>query len=104
MSRGTTDHQSPSLLTEAQAAERLGVSRHYLRRSRTRTRPVGQAEGPPYIRAGRMIRYAVSDLDTWAKQNRCVVMADNRGDTGAPELDLPVGDGRAREKNLGVPE
>lgn len=56
-------------LTEIEAADYLRVSRSFLRQSRMNGNRIGHAPGPKYIRAGRMIRYAVRDLDAWLEQH-----------------------------------
>jgi excisionase family DNA binding protein len=61
------------LLTEAQAAEYLGVSRGFLRKSRMDGHRSAHAEAPPYIKTGRMIRYCVDDLDAWIERHRQLV-------------------------------
>lgn len=55
-----------SLLTEKDAAQFLNVSRVTLARSRC----YGKPEGPPYIRMGRTIRYAVDDLQRFVEDRR----------------------------------
>lgn len=59
------------LLTEAQAARYLGVSRQLLRKSRMDGARKGHALPPPWVRNGRMIRYDILDLDAWIKDHRC---------------------------------
>lgn len=59
------------LLKEAEAARYLNVSCQFLRNSRMNGRVKGRAEPPPYIRAGRMIRYCIEDLDAWIERHRC---------------------------------
>lgn len=56
----------PAALTELQAAERISLSRAYLRQLRR----VGG--GPIYVRIGRAIRYLPSDLDAWLTCHRVV--------------------------------
>ena len=57
-------------ISEAEAAQYIGMSRPYLRLSRCYgTRGRGKP-GPPFIRIGRAIRYDVRDLDTWLAQHR----------------------------------
>ena len=51
------------LLTEIQAADLLRMS------SRTLQAWRGQGVGPPFIRAGRAIRYRRSDVMSWATEN-----------------------------------
>ena len=60
----------PRLLTEEQAATYLGVSRPFLRKSRIDGNRVNHADAPPFIRAGRMIRYSVDDLNAWIVAHR----------------------------------
>ncbi len=50
---------NPTLLTTAQAATHLGLSRHYLNESRA------AGTGPAYVKLGRMVRYRHADLDAW---------------------------------------
>ena len=56
---------SHGALTEAEAAAYLRVSRSFLRQGRMNGRRAGHAPPPPYVKAGRMVRYRVSDLDFW---------------------------------------
>lgn len=49
------------LLTRSEAAEYLRVSRWYL--------DTAGAEGPPYMRIGRLIRYRRADIDHWLALN-----------------------------------
>jgi predicted DNA-binding transcriptional regulator AlpA len=58
------------LLTEAEAAQYLGVSRQFLRKSRMDGKREGHADAPPWVQAGRMIRYAIDDLDEWIEAHR----------------------------------
>jgi predicted DNA-binding transcriptional regulator AlpA len=51
--------QSRDVLTEAEVASWLGISRDALRGRRRR------GTGPPYIRFGRTIRYPREDLERW---------------------------------------
>jgi hypothetical protein len=61
-------------LSEAQAAQYLGVSRSFLRQDRM-TGPLAKGEGPPYVRIGRRkgIRYLVDDLDAYLQLRRVAV-------------------------------
>ena len=52
------------ILNEADTARYIGMSRIWLRISRMR------GTGPAYIRIGRAIRYAVSDLDMFLETHR----------------------------------
>ena len=49
---------TPRALHEAESAKYIGMSRAFLRAAR-----LGRCDGPPYIRAGRAVRYLISDLD-----------------------------------------
>lgn len=51
----------PALLTEAQAAEFLGLSPSSLEKLRRKSR------GPVARRIGRLVRYRQADLDEWAR-------------------------------------
>jgi predicted DNA-binding transcriptional regulator AlpA len=64
MSEQTSLQLSPQTLNEKDAARYLGMSRIWLSQSRMR------GTGPEYIRLGRTIRYAVSDLDLYLKSHR----------------------------------
>ena len=50
---------SENLLTEEEAAERIGRTRHWLRRKRL------NVEGPAFIPVGVKIHYDLGDLDAW---------------------------------------
>jgi len=58
------------LLTEPEAASYLGVSRQFLRKSRIDGNRVNHADAPPFIRAGRMIRYDIHDLESWISAHK----------------------------------
>ena len=60
----------PRLITEEKAAIYLGVSRQFLRKSRIDGNRANHADAPPFVRAGRMIRYSVDDLDAWIAAHR----------------------------------
>ncbi len=61
------------LLTEREAAERLGMSPRYMEARRQR---VG---GPPFIRiSSRAIRYRTDDLDEWIASRRATSTAEYR--------------------------
>ena len=60
-------------LSEAAAARYLGMSRVWLRKSRTQ-RFRGAMDAPAYIRSGaRRVAYRREDLDTWQRLHREVV-------------------------------
>ena len=52
------------ILTEADTAQYIGMSRVWLRQARQHKR------GPIYIKIGRTIRYAVPDLDKFLETHR----------------------------------
>ena len=58
------------ILTEAEAAAYLQLSRGYLRQTRMTTPPEGLSSGPPWIRLGRRVRYLKEDLDQWVRASR----------------------------------
>ncbi|MBB2164685.1 helix-turn-helix domain-containing protein [Gluconacetobacter sp. 1b LMG 1731] len=55
------------MLTEAEAAERLGVCRAFLQRLRLgKIPPSNNPPGaPPHIRLGNMVKYRPADIDAW---------------------------------------
>lgn len=59
-------------LTEAHAAEYIGMSRSFLRQSRMNGNREGRTPAPPFIKLhpGRSIRYLKDDLDSWLEQFR----------------------------------
>ena len=67
MSPSTTE---PRLLTEREAASYLNVSSAFLRKSRSDGPRAGHAPAPPHIKVGRMVRYALTDLDHWIEIHR----------------------------------
>jgi predicted DNA-binding transcriptional regulator AlpA len=67
------------LLTEIQAADLLRMS------SRTLQSWRGKGVGPPFIRAGRAIRYRRSDVLSWATENTVKPKPPPATDDVAPE-------------------
>ncbi len=61
-------------LTEAEAADYLGVSRSTLRVGRMHGPRQGHMPIPPFVRLGRSIRYLKDDLDRWLEGNRAAAM------------------------------
>lgn len=59
-------------LAEGDAAVYIGLSASFLRAAR-----VGRCQGPPYLRAGRAVRYLREDLDAWLESRR---VGTQRGD------------------------
>lgn len=64
--RQDLSHITPAVLPEAEAARYIGMSTHYLRQSRH----LGNESAPPYVKAGRSVRYLLRDLDAWLNSNR----------------------------------
>ena len=60
----------PNLLSEADTARYIGMSRAFLRKSRTDGTRRDHTPGPPYIRIGRTIRYDLEDLNQWIAAHR----------------------------------
>ena len=56
----TTSPQVPEMLTVAEAAEQLRVSKSFLNRLRV------QGGGPQFIKLGRRVLYDARDLGVWA--------------------------------------
>ena len=75
------EHIVKAAVTEKEAAIYIGMSVPYLRASRCHSNRHGHGHGhghapaPPYIKAGRSIRYLISDLDHWLQQNRVELSA-----------------------------
>ena len=62
------------MLTEQQAAEYIGMSRSFLRKSRMDGNRANRTPGPPFIRVtARAIRYDIRALDAWIEANRCEI-------------------------------
>ncbi len=65
------DELQPRLVTEADAAKYIGMSRDFLRKSRCEGNLKGRTPAPPFIRTGaRAVRYDLRDLDAWIDENR----------------------------------
>ena len=62
------------LVTEAEAAKYISISRSFLRKSRMDGNRLNHTPAPPFIRVtNRAIRYDIRDLDSWIESNRCEV-------------------------------
>ena len=61
---------SRDLMTEADAAQYIGMSPAFLRMDRLRGHVGGRTPGPPYLKLGRSVRYQRSDLDSWLDTRR----------------------------------
>lgn len=57
-------------LSDAEAAEYIGMSVAYLRKSRVSGNVGNRTPGPAYHRMGRVVRYLRSDLDLWVSTHR----------------------------------
>ncbi len=81
------------LLTEREAARYLGLSRSFLAQSRMDGNREGHTPGPPYVRLGRAIRYALQDLDRWIAIHREVPTSSGQSDNaiGVPHYDASEG-------------
>lgn len=60
----------PQLVDEKTAAFIIGMSRSFLAKARMTGNLAGHAGAPPWIKAGRSVRYAIADLDAWIARNR----------------------------------
>ena len=73
-------------LTEAEAAQYIGMSAAWLKKSRTK-RFRGVIDAPPFIRAGaKRVVYRVEDLDAWQERHLEYVGPSN-GEQSANDLD-----------------
>lgn len=68
------------LLTESEASLYLNVSRQFLRKGRMDGIRPNHAERPPFIKSGRMIRYAIADLEDWIERHRLDNLSERRHD------------------------
>ena len=63
--------RAPRVLREREAAAYIGMSAAFLRAAR-----LGRGTpGPPFVRIGRSVRYAVADLDAWLATKRVTAPA-----------------------------
>ena len=58
-----------NLLKEKDAAQHIGMSVSYLQHARCYGVTGGGGSGPVHIKLGRSVRYRVSDLERWIKEN-----------------------------------
>jgi hypothetical protein len=85
----------PTALTEAEAAEFIGMSAAWLKKSRTK-RFRGVIDAPPFVRAGvKRVVYRVEDLEAWQERHLEHVGPGGRDGTGralviADEPDLAL--------------
>lgn len=86
LSPGTPTIVTPSLvLTEAEAAQFIGMSSAWLKKSRTkRFRSV--IDAPPFIRAGvKRVVYRINDLEAWQERHLEHVGPDCTGDAAGAQ-------------------
>jgi len=57
-------------LSEAEAAEYIGMSRSFLRHARMDGERFNRPPGPPFTKIGRKILYLKDDLDRWLEEHR----------------------------------
>ena len=57
-------------LSEAEAADYIGMSRSFLRQARMDGKRVNRTPGPPFTKIGRKVLYLKDDLDTWLEAHR----------------------------------
>jgi len=58
------------LVSEAEAARLIGMSRQFLRKSRTNGLLTNHTAGPPFVKIGRAVRYDLTDLEKWIDAHR----------------------------------
>ena len=61
------DGNTPLLIKEKEAAECLGVSLSYLRKSRCEGTRKRRTPAPPFVRIDDSIYYRLADLDAWVE-------------------------------------
>ena len=83
-----TSTKPSTALTEAEAAQFIGMSAAWLKKSRTR-RFRGVIDAPPFIRAGvKRVVYRIEDLEAWQERHLEHVgpsLTDASGDRLAPD-------------------
>ena len=62
-----------NLVSEKEAARYIGMSVHFLRKSRMEGRRKNRTPGPPFIKIGKSIRYSLRDLDAWLLEHRVAI-------------------------------
>lgn len=58
------------ILTEAEAAKYIGMSRSFLSQDRMNGYREGRTQGPDFFKLGKSIRYHRDDLDSWLMKHR----------------------------------
>ena len=64
--------ENKNILSEAEAAEYIGMSRCFLTQCRRDGQLRGKAKNPPYIKISNRARYLVSDLNAWLEENKVI--------------------------------
>ena len=57
-------------LSEAEAADYIGMSRSFLRQARMDGKRLNRTPGPPFTKIGRKVLYLRDDLDAWLEAHR----------------------------------
>ena len=57
-------------LSEAEAADYIGMSRSFLRQARMDGKRINRTPGPPFTKIGRKVLYLKDDVDRWLEQHR----------------------------------
>ena len=57
-------------LSEAEAANYIGMSRSFLRQARMDGKRPNRTPGPPFTKIGRKVLYLKDDLDAWLEKHR----------------------------------
>ena len=57
-------------LSEAEAADYVGMSRSFLRQARMDGKRLNRTPGPPFLKIGRKVLYLADDLDDWLLEHR----------------------------------
>jgi len=67
---GSATPMGRRLLTEKEAAEYIGVSVSFLRKSRCSGTLPGHTVAPRFVKSARMVRYDLEDLNNWIDKNK----------------------------------
>lgn len=77
--------EKPELLDEGPTAEYIGMSVAFLRKGRCVGIVGNRTPPPPYLKIGRKVKYARTDLDRWLAERRVDPVARKNGVTGQGE-------------------
>lgn len=66
----TKPNDTRRALSEAEAAQYIGMSRSFLRQDRMNGHRENRTPAPPFIKIGRNVRYLRDDLDAWLESHR----------------------------------